>query len=63
MTIILLLLLGISFFCALTLVGACIISARSRNVSEEIMPVEEYEPQHTMAPSAASLQTTTRAAS
>ncbi len=58
MTIILILLLGISFLCAFILVGACVISARSRDLSEETAPVESFEVPHAKTPAVTPLQTT-----
>jgi hypothetical protein len=62
MAILSLLLLGISFLCALTLVGACVLSGQSRH-SEEIGASAEYEEPSTLQPSAPALQTTPRALS
>jgi len=63
MTLLLLIFLGISFLCAATLVGACMISGRSRDDSEEIMTSEAYDEPHAVNPPVPSLHTTTRAAS
>lgn len=63
MTMLLFIFLGISFLCTVTLVGACMISGRSRDDAEETIALEAYDESHAVNPSVPSLQTTTRAAS
>jgi hypothetical protein len=63
MTILLFALLAISFLCAVTLVGACILSGRSRDDSEEIMVSEACDEPPAVNSSVPALHTTTRAAS
>jgi len=63
MTILLLILLAISFLCAVTLVGACMVSGRSRDYSEEVMTSEEYDEQPAVNPTVPALHTTTHTTS
>jgi hypothetical protein len=63
MTILLVIFLGISFICAVTLVSACKVSGRIRNASEERTASEGYDEQHAINPTVSSLHTTTPAAS